>query len=932
MLDEICHKAIVLCFWSLESCSVGTFIYTIVVYPLELIVELLFVFFYKSFENLGLSIAAISIIVNIFALPLYHIADKLQRIERDERIRMKPYIDRIKAAFKGDEQYLILSTFYRQNHYHPAYTLRSSVSLMIQVPFFIAAYHFLSTLPQLQGRSFFLINDLGKPDGLLSLGNMTFNLLPILMTLINIIAGAIYTKGFPLRDKLQLYGMAGLFLVLLYQSPAGLVYYWTLNNIFSLVKNLFYKLKHPLKVLYALASIGVISISAAIMIAHPSLSSANRLVLLGGCLFICLLPLIIRLGNLLYVRYLEDFTHDSKEVSKVFIISCLLLWFLSGIVVPANLIFSSPIEFSFTGNVENPMEYVYNTATIFLGLWVIWPILIFVMANKKSKAIISFVFCILSTSALLNLFVFKGNYGTVSKLLQFDNPSLLDASPALTIVPFMAIIFLCLLYFFLLRKGKSKYLSALLSILVLTSGISGLYSSWGITKEFTNHKHNILETQNGLNQNGEGKPIVHLSKEGQNVFVLFLDRAISSFFPYILDQFPELKESFSGFIYYPDSVAYGPNTLTGAPALMGGYEYTPENIDKRDTEKLVDKHNEASLVLPKIFLDAQYDVTVIDPPFSNYKWSADYTPFKKYPEIRTFQLEGKYSVQYKKEHSENLSWDKAFESDTIKQKLPLFSILKIGLPMVRKTIYDSGKYFLMAENPQNTDEFVDAYALLNYLDKIVAYDGTRNTYTFMVNDSAHEPIFLQSPEYEPRNPVTDTYTPLDDLGGFPDYTRMSYHSNAAAIIKIGKWLDILKRDGMYDNTRIIIVSDHGKDVLTPAFKDFEKNSAVLGAYNPLLLYKDFNSKGTIIVDGSLMTNADTPALAIKNLDVSEVNPFTGENILEMTNKAEMNCYYGVWDPKKNLGTRFTYNLEKSFSVHDSIFEESNWTPILDTSK
>jgi hypothetical protein len=36
------------------------------------------------------------------------------------------------------------------------------------------------------------------------------------MTLINIVSGAIYTKGFPLREKVQLYLMALIFLVLLY--------------------------------------------------------------------------------------------------------------------------------------------------------------------------------------------------------------------------------------------------------------------------------------------------------------------------------------------------------------------------------------------------------------------------------------------------------------------------------------------------------------------------------------------------------------------------------------------------------------------------------------------------------------------------------------------------------------------------------------------
>jgi len=64
--------------------------------------------------------------------------------------------------------------------------------------------------------------------------------MPILMTVINIASALIYTKNLARRDKIQLYAMAALFLVLLYDAASGLVLYWTCNNIFSLGKNIVY--------------------------------------------------------------------------------------------------------------------------------------------------------------------------------------------------------------------------------------------------------------------------------------------------------------------------------------------------------------------------------------------------------------------------------------------------------------------------------------------------------------------------------------------------------------------------------------------------------------------------------------------------------------------------------------------------------------------
>jgi ABC-type polysaccharide transport system permease subunit len=119
------------------------------------------------------------------------------------------------------------------------YALKGTLSLLLQIPFFMAAYHFLSHLQILSGAAFGPIRDLAAEDGLTRIGSAQINLLPILMTAINGVSSAIYTKGFTLKQKLQPYVLAAVFLVLLYRSPSGLVLYWTMNNVCSLGKNIF---------------------------------------------------------------------------------------------------------------------------------------------------------------------------------------------------------------------------------------------------------------------------------------------------------------------------------------------------------------------------------------------------------------------------------------------------------------------------------------------------------------------------------------------------------------------------------------------------------------------------------------------------------------------------------------------------------------------
>lgn len=814
----------------------------------------------------------------------------------------------------------MLRTYYRQHHYHPLFALRSSVSLLIQVPFFIAAYHFLSHLPHLQGESFFFIKDLSRPDQMIQLWGIPINLLPVAMTLINVIAGVIYTKGFPLKDKFQLYGMATIFLVLLYNSPSGLVLYWTCNNVFSLVKNIFYKVKHPQRWLYVISVLLSVGFTVLVLNGKEFLPLSKQLVLYSGCAVIILIPVLLKIGAMVYASFFEAFSAQKNQILLLFVLSISVLWVVCGILIPANVMRSSPIEFAFTGTVNNPLSYIASNGIFFFGLCIVWPVFIFGLSGKQGRTGISALFSILAIGAIANLFVFKGDYGLVSRVLLFDEPSRLEATKFQVIVPILCMLFIVGLVLLAFRKGWVRSLVNSLIILLLASGSMGVYGATSIQRAYTIHARNIQ--QNSETAIHELAAIIPLSRDQRNIVVLFLDRAINSYLPIVFDQFPELYEQFSGFTYYPNTVTPGVATLLGAPPIMGGYEYIPEAMNKRDSEFLVDKHNEALLVLPKLFSDAGYHVSVFDPPYSNYKWSNDFTPFKEYPEINVKALDGVYSYRYKRDHPDNDSWGPDYESRTIKRRFPMFALMKVMVPALRDLFYYEGTYFLLDENTQNITKFIDAYATLYYLPELTTFDTPTGNFIFLVNDTTHEPLFLQAPEYVSRIKVTDTYSPLQEE--YAVASQMHYHVNVAALRAIGAWFDFLKDEGVYDNTRFIIVSDHGNGLRSPAFKDFERYEGSAVLFNSLLLAKDFYSDTIFKTDFSFMTTADVPLLAIKDLPIETINPFTGVDLNSVVKKDSMDLYTIDLDPTTLRHKTSTFEMTKAFEVRDSIFDESNW--------
>ena len=190
----------------------ANFLYTLIVYPLYLLIEIIYKVFIKFTDSQGIAVIGVSVGITVLCLPLYAVAEAWQQVERDVQRKLKPGLERIKKAFASDERYMMTQTFYKKNHYSPIMALRSSFGLLIQIPFFMAAYQFLSGLEALKGIPFLFIRDMGVPDATFHIGSFPVNVLPIAMTLINMAAGAVYTKGLAVREKIQVHGMAVIFL------------------------------------------------------------------------------------------------------------------------------------------------------------------------------------------------------------------------------------------------------------------------------------------------------------------------------------------------------------------------------------------------------------------------------------------------------------------------------------------------------------------------------------------------------------------------------------------------------------------------------------------------------------------------------------------------------------------------------------------------
>lgn len=832
-------------------------LYLLIIYPIELFLELVFSVLYDIRPSACLAIIGVSLVVNLLLLPLYNRADQISREERDRQEAMSRWVKHIRGVFKGDERFMILQAYYRKQGYRPIYSLRSSISLLLQIPFFIAAYHFLSNLDLLNGYAFHFIKDLGQPDGLLVLGGITINLLPVIMTLINGISIAVYTKGASFRERLQLCVMALLFLVLLYDSPSGLVIYWTMNNIFSLVKNVAGRMKKS----------------------HEKPS----------------------------VRKDEDPGGGSRER---YVCGILTLAILIGAVIPISVVVSSPEEFVTLTVYKDPLHYVFSSFCIASGLFLLWFSVFYYIMSERSRRIFEFVIWICSGAALLDYLAFGKVPLTLSSELVYRGEFVFDLkeTAANIIVLLTAICLMSVIWRF--RSSWVPYIyRTLLAGLIVLAAVGIVRTEQQLGK--------MSYLKNSTDYEG-----FTLSKQGKNVIVLMLDCAKGPYIPYIMAERPELKEVFSGFTYYANTLSHGEHTMLGAPGLFGGYEYTPESMDSRPEEKLADKHDESLSVMPVLFSENGYETKVYDPPLAGYNDISDLSIYDPYPEVHAYSLKNRFlsseSIQYTEKYRK-----RQFFMYGITKSLPLFA---------QPFMYRGGTYHfpdtVSITALHNVDtEFTDSYAILDNLVNLTRIsEGGEDTFMMMDNDTTHDPRELQLPDYTASDFVDNTGLETnereDEEGNvlhmpYPDY----YHVNMAAMLKIGEWLDHLKKNGVYDNTRIIIVSDHGSSQGEFEDRILDDGTDTEG-FCPLLMFKDFGDEG-FAEDEVFMTNADTPMLAMDGLIDDPVNPFTGNRLDADRKETEEQLVLA-----DNFNNMEAYTFEepgqKWYRVSEDVRKSDNW--------
>ncbi|MCK4351377.1 MAG: membrane protein insertase YidC [Candidatus Krumholzibacteria bacterium] len=197
----------------------------------------------KAIPNYGLIIIIMSILTKVVFYRLTHKSFKSMK----DMQKLQPKIKELQEKHKNDKEKLNKATMklYKEAGVNP---LGGCLPLLLQMPVFIALFNVLRNTIELRNAPFMLwINDLSSPDVLFSFGasipfiGSEFHLLPLLMGGLMVLQtklGASPTGGAspPGQAKMMSTMMPVVLTVVFYRMPAGLVLYWIVNNILTIVQ------------------------------------------------------------------------------------------------------------------------------------------------------------------------------------------------------------------------------------------------------------------------------------------------------------------------------------------------------------------------------------------------------------------------------------------------------------------------------------------------------------------------------------------------------------------------------------------------------------------------------------------------------------------------------------------------------------------------
>jgi YidC/Oxa1 family membrane protein insertase len=181
----------------------------------------------------GWSIVIMTICIKLIFWPLTAKASRSQK----RMAKIQGPMAELKEKYKDNPQKMQQETLklFREHQVNP---VAGCLPMLIQMPIFLGLFYMLRTASELRHEPFLWVSDLSMPDTLFEVGGFPVNILPLIMgftMFLQMSMMPVSPTADPMQQKIFKF-LPFIFLVFLYNFSSGLVLYWTVQNILTIIQ------------------------------------------------------------------------------------------------------------------------------------------------------------------------------------------------------------------------------------------------------------------------------------------------------------------------------------------------------------------------------------------------------------------------------------------------------------------------------------------------------------------------------------------------------------------------------------------------------------------------------------------------------------------------------------------------------------------------
>jgi hypothetical protein len=433
-------------------------------------------------------------------------------------------------------------------------------------------------------------------------------------------------------------------------------------------------------------------------------------------------------------------------------------------------------------------------------------------------------------------------------------------------------------------------------------------------------------------EGGEGSPGADQALSSQplryspthpNVLVVFLDRFMGSYVESIVRTDPLVADRLSGFTWYPRTVSAGENSIAGVHPMLGGYDYTPVEMNRRN-KSLRDLSVEAFSILPYNFSKKGYQVNVVDPRGLGFTMGGDCS-YLDMPNVTCAHITPSIATQRAKKMGFPMA---DLSTANYAELLVLLGSMRGAPYIVKEVLRVRGPWRPFLDHSAGTTFRV--WAELQAFGELTMTRASEPNFNFVSSILPHEPYFIGE-DCLPRQQRFELPAQEIRARGHPSLFSLQ-HAIAArcTLLAVADYLDFLKEAGVYENTKIVIVSDHG--IVGPV-EDHSTRAVAGGTManvfvrtRPVLLVKEIGAGGPMKVSEDYLPNAEVPRIVCKEIGGC-INPYLAGRTIEA---------HGRNDPfmVSLVPWQFSMQQPKAFVIHTQLalagkdpFDRKGWQKV-----